>query len=73
MLRPDTVDGDTFEDDGRGKSKLEAGGSSGVGGGRFRGLSDTRGLSGLNLLLCEPVDTLRDASSCEGGSFPETR
>lgn len=63
MLRPDTAVGDTFDGDGRGKSKLEAGGSSGVGGGRFRGLSDTRGLSGLTLLPCELVDTLREVSN----------
>lgn len=61
--------GDTLGD-GRGKPKLEAGGSSGVGGGRFRGLSDTRGRSGLTLLPCDPADTLREESYIGEGSFP---
>jgi len=54
--------GEAFVGECLGKSKLEAGGSSGVGGRRFRGLSDTRGRSGLNLLPCEPADTLREES-----------
>lgn len=55
----------------RGKSKLEAGGSSGVGGGRCRGLPDIVGRPGLVVCPWEPPDILRERSNIGEGSFPE--
>ena len=70
MLRPTAVLGEMFVGDGRVKSKLDAGGSSGVGGGQFRGLPETLGRSGLVAWSCEPPDTLREALNFGEGSFP---
>lgn len=62
--------GEVLIGEGRTKSKLDAGGNSGVGGGRERGLPETFGLSGLIPLPCEPPEIRRTGSNAEDEAVP---
>ena len=62
--------GEVLQGDVRGKSKLDVGGNSGVGGGRDPGLPDIFGLSGLTPGPCDPPDIRRTPSNFGEEAFP---